>query len=82
MPRLSQKVAIITGAAKGLGEAEARQFAKEGAHVILTDVDIENGERIAAEIGKQAQFYQHDVRDEDRWKTIIASVLELSLIHI
>lgn len=76
MPRLSQKVAIITGAAKGLGEAEARQFAKEGAHVILTDVDIENGERIAAEIGRQAQFYQHDVRDEDRWKTIIASVLE------
>ncbi len=76
MPRLSQKIAIITGAAKGLGEAEARQFAKEGAHVILTDVDIENGERIAAEIGRQAQFYQHDVRDEDRWKTIIASVLE------
>lgn len=76
MSRLSQKVAVITGAAKGLGEVEARRFAKEGAQVILTDVDTENGQRIASEIGKQAQFFEHDVRDEERWKTIIKSVLE------
>ena len=76
MKRLSQKVAIITGAAKGLGEAESRRFAEEGSHVILTDMDTKNGERIAAEIGSQAQFYQQDVRDEERWKTIIKSVLD------
>lgn len=76
MSRLSQKIAIITGAAKGLGEAEARRFAEEGAQVILTDVDKENGERIAKEIGKQAQFFEHDVRDETCWKAIIESVLE------
>ena len=76
MSRLSQKIAIITGAAKGLGEAEARRFAKEGAQVILTDVDTENGERIAKEIDEEVQFFEHDVRDEDRWKTIIESVLE------
>jgi len=76
MKRLSQKVAIITGAAKGLGEAEARRFAEEGAQVILTDVDTENGERIAAEIGDQAQFYKHNVCDENQWKTLIDDVLK------
>lgn len=75
MGRLADKVAIITGAAKGLGEANSRLFAAEGAHVIMTDVDVKNGERVASEIGDKATFYKQDVRDEDGWITLIKQVM-------
>lgn len=75
MGRLENKVAIITGAAKGLGEANSRLFAAEGALVIMTDVDIENGERVASEIGDKATFYKQDVRDEDGWVALIKQVM-------
>lgn len=74
MDRLRGKVAIVTGAAKGLGEADARLFAAEGAIVWLTDVDVENGERVAAEIGEQARFRRQDVRDEAGWSALIDEV--------
>ena len=75
MGRLQGKVAIITGAAKGLGEADARMFAREGATVILTDMDADNGERVAAEIGDAAEFQVQDVRDEQGWEDLIADVV-------
>jgi 3(or 17)beta-hydroxysteroid dehydrogenase len=75
MDRLSGKVAIITGAAKGLGEADARLFAAEGARVILTDVDEAGGKRVAGEIGPAAQFIRQDVRDEGGWRDLIAAVM-------
>lgn len=75
MGRLQGKVAIITGAAKGLGEADARMFAREGATVVLTDMDAENGNRVAGEIGPQAEFHVHDVRDESQWEELIADVV-------
>ena len=75
MGRLAGKIAIITGAAKGLGEADARMFAREGATVILTDVDRINGERLAAEIGGRSEFHFQDVRDEAGWKALIDSVV-------
>jgi 3(or 17)beta-hydroxysteroid dehydrogenase len=73
--RLAGKVAIITGAAKGLGEADARLFAKEGARVVLTDVDVANGTRVAAEIGAGARFVKHDVRSEAEWVALIGDVM-------
>lgn len=75
MGRLQGKVAIITGAAKGLGEADARMFAREGATVILTDMDQENGTRVASEIGASAEFHMQDVRDESGWEDLIADVV-------
>ncbi len=75
MSRLAGKVAIVTGAAKGLGEADARLMAREGATVILTDVDEANGARVAAEIGGAARFVRQDVRDEAAWKALIADVM-------
>ncbi len=73
--RLAGKVAIITGAAKGLGEADARMFVREGARVILTDVDCENGERVAAELGDRAEFRYLDVRHDDEWKVLVDDVV-------
>ena len=75
MARLAGKIAIITGAAKGLGEADARLFAKEGATVILTDMDVENGQRVAEEIGGNAEYHQQDVCDEERWIELIGDVV-------
>jgi 3(or 17)beta-hydroxysteroid dehydrogenase len=75
MARLAGKVAIITGAAKGLGEADARMFAREGATVILTDVDVENGTRVAAEIGGKAEFHRHDVRHDSEWAALVDDVV-------
>lgn len=76
MARLQNKIAIITGGSKGLGEANARLFAREGAIVILTDIDEINGEKVAKDIGSAAQFYKQDVRNEDEWKTLIAQVMK------
>ncbi len=50
MNRLNNKVALITGAAKGMGEAEARLFAEEGASLIITDVDYTNLEKVASDL--------------------------------
>ncbi|MEP6343755.1 MAG: SDR family oxidoreductase [Maricaulaceae bacterium] len=76
MARLRNKVAIITGGSKGLGEANARLFIKEGATVIITDIDEKNGHKVAKEIGTRAEFYKQDVRDEDGWKSLIAQVVK------
>ena len=73
MGRLSGKVAIVTGAAKGLGEADARLFIQEDATVVMTDVDTDNGQRVAAEIG--AQFIEHDVRFEEQWVSLMGDVI-------
>ena len=76
MARLQNKVAIITGGSKGLGEANARLFAKEGATVIITDIDEKNGHKVAKDIGPSAEFHKQDVRDEEGWKSLIAQVLK------
>lgn len=75
MDRLSGKVAIVTGAAKGLGEADARLLAAEGARVILTDVDEANGERVARDIGASARFLRQDVREEQGWRDLVQTVI-------
>ena len=76
MGRLSGKVAIITGAARGMGEATARLFASEGAKVALGDVIIEQGEAVAKDIGDAAFFQKLDVTDDDNWKSFIQAVLD------
>ena len=75
MNRLDGKIAIITGASKGLGEADSRLFIKEGAKVIMTDIDKEAGLTLAEELGDHAEFIYQDVRDEQEWKNLINDVV-------
>ncbi|WP_187501882.1 SDR family NAD(P)-dependent oxidoreductase, partial [Pantoea agglomerans] len=56
MKRLEGKVALITGGARGQGEAEARRFVAEGARVVIADVLDDAGRRVAAELGDAARF--------------------------
>ncbi|MCO6056871.1 SDR family oxidoreductase [Pseudomonas sp. MOB-449] len=71
MGRVQDKVVIITGAASGLGAADARRLAEEGARVVLTDIDEALGRETASSI-PGALFLQQDVRDERRWAEVIA----------
>ena len=71
MKRLEGKTAIITGAAQGMGAAHALALAREGASVVLTDMQ-DSGRAIADKIGASACFFHHDVTDPEGWKTIVA----------
>jgi 3(or 17)beta-hydroxysteroid dehydrogenase len=79
MSRVAGKIALITGAASGLGKADARRLAQEGATVILTDVN-DAGKEVAAEIqdstGRDTRFFHHDVADEGQWDGIMAAVVD------
>lgn len=72
MGRLDGKVAIITGAARGQGAAEARMFAAEGARVLLADILDADVEAVAAEIGDAAAYTRLDVTDEAQWQAAVA----------
>ena len=71
MGRLDGKVALITGAARGQGEAEAREFVAEGAKVVLADVLDDLGAKIAGELGGDATYCHLDVTDPGEWKTAV-----------
>ena len=72
--RLAEKVALISGAARGQGETEARLFVQEGAKVVLADVLVELGQAVAADIcaqGGQATFVKLDVTQEADWQNAV-----------
>ena len=75
MGRVDSKVAIITGAAQGLGEASARALHKEGAMVVIADVNIALGQALAAELGDRALFVELDVTSETAWQQAIATIV-------
>ena len=77
MQRVQGKVALITGAALGLGRAAAAMLAREGARVVLTDIKGEEGGCAAEEIvaaGGEAMFLKQDVANEEDWRRVLASV--------
>ena len=71
--RLDGKVAIITGAANGMGASHARRFCAEGASVVLADLADDAGQALAAELGDSATFAHHDVTSESSWDRVIAA---------
>ena len=66
--------AIVTGAARGIGEAIARRLHADGYSVALADIDADGAERVAAELGDGARFFLHDVRELDSWNVLLADV--------
>lgn len=72
MGRLSGKTAIITGASQGMGATHARTFIREGARTVLTDVNASVGRALAAELGPNALFIEHDVRKESQWAAVVS----------
>lgn len=72
MGRLDGKIAIVTGAARGMGASHANLFVKEGAKVVLTDTRVDAGEALAAELGDAAHFIEHDVTSATDWDRVIA----------
>jgi 3alpha(or 20beta)-hydroxysteroid dehydrogenase len=71
MGKLNGKVAIITGASQGMGEAHAISFVEAGAKVILTDVNEKDGQALADSLGENAMFIKQDVRDPAVWKEVV-----------
>ena len=86
MARLAGKVALITGAAGGQGTAEAELFVREGAAVVVTDIDTVAGRDLAQRLtgqGGKALFVPQDVSDEGSWRGIVAAALaEFGKLHI
>ena len=75
MARLEGKVALITGGARGQGEAEARLFVTEGAKVVIADVLDDQGKAVATELGDAATYVHLDVAREDDWLHAVESAV-------
>ncbi len=76
--KLENKAALITGAARGIGEAIARAFAEEGALVHVADIDDVNGARVATDIG--GVFHRLDVAREEDWARLAAAAPEIDIV--
>jgi 3alpha(or 20beta)-hydroxysteroid dehydrogenase len=74
--RLHGKVALVTGAARGIGAAIAHRFAQEGADLLVTDADEAGARQVATDIGNEAGAHPHDVTSEAEWEAVAAWALE------
>jgi NAD(P)-dependent dehydrogenase (short-subunit alcohol dehydrogenase family) len=73
---LKDKVALVTGAASGIGRATAELFAREGALVVASDLDAKHGDEIVAALGDDAVYVPADVRDDDALRALVARAVE------
>jgi 3alpha(or 20beta)-hydroxysteroid dehydrogenase len=71
MGRLDEKVAIITGGARGMGASHAEAFVAAGAKVLITDVRADEGNALANRLGGNASFASHDVTSEEAWREVV-----------
>jgi NAD(P)-dependent dehydrogenase (short-subunit alcohol dehydrogenase family) len=76
MGRLDGKVAVVTGAASGIGEASAHLFAREGAHVVIGDMQRERGEEVASSIGRDCVFVLTDVSRAEDVERLVSTAVE------
>jgi NAD(P)-dependent dehydrogenase (short-subunit alcohol dehydrogenase family) len=73
---LRDRVALVTGAASGIGRATAELFAREGARVVASDLDAESGARVVEALGADAVFAPADVRDDDALRELVAHAVQ------
>lgn len=76
MNRMTDKIAIVTGGARGMGAQTCRLFVQEGARVVIADLLEPEGTELARELGDAASFCRLDVSDESSWAALVAQVLE------
>jgi 3(or 17)beta-hydroxysteroid dehydrogenase len=77
MARVQNKVVFITGGASGVGRACASLLAREGAQVVIADLDVQRGQEVAGELGPdRASFVRMDISSEDEWSTAMTGALE------
>jgi 3alpha(or 20beta)-hydroxysteroid dehydrogenase len=81
MPRLANKVILISGGARGQGAAEARLCVEEGARVIIGDVLESAGRKLAAQLGQAATFIPQDVTRESDWAAAVKAAEALGGLH-
>jgi 3alpha(or 20beta)-hydroxysteroid dehydrogenase len=82
MKRLEGKTAIITGGAKGMGEATVRLFVEHGARVVIGDILDEAGEALAGELGDGVEFVHLDVSNEDDWAAAVKAAEALGPLNV
>ena len=80
MGQLDGKVAIITGAAQGIGAATVREFVAEGAKVAATDIAEDGVRKVAADLGDSVLALKHDVAEYDEWQRVVAETRPPSVI--
>jgi 3(or 17)beta-hydroxysteroid dehydrogenase len=78
--RLEGKTALITGGSSGLGNAMVRRFVAEGASVIIADIDAENGQALADELGSKARFEVLDVSLEAHWQRALEGTAAIDVL--
>jgi len=76
MNRLQGKIALISGAASGIGAGIARAFVSEGAQVLVTDIDDARGRELSASLGGPSRYHHLDVRQEQDWSAVTNHILE------
>ncbi|HLF66026.1 MAG TPA: SDR family NAD(P)-dependent oxidoreductase, partial [Gammaproteobacteria bacterium] len=74
MNRVKDKIALVTGAAKGIGASTAKLLASEGAFVIITDILDKEGEQLARSIGDRAVYYHLDASNEAQWAQLTSTI--------
>lgn len=81
MNRFTDRVFLISGGARGLGAAQARRLVAEGGKVLIGDVLVEDGEKLAAELGPACRFQHLDVTSEAQWREAVAVAEGMGPLH-
>ncbi len=76
MGKMTGKVALVTGGAGGIGASVGRMIVDEGGKVMLCDIQIDKAEALAAQLGENAEAFELDVRDFDRWQAAVTAVTD------
>lgn len=81
MARFTDRVFLISGGARGLGAAQARLLVAEGGRVVIGDVLVEEGQRLAGELGDACRFQRLDVTSETQWSDAVATAERMGQLH-